>query len=253
MLVAAVVVVVGVILVAMGRGGEMARPGPDMRPLDTDIVTAADVALLRPPTALWGYDMRATDEALNKVARTVTERDVEIATLRRQLAEMRAAAAVARDGERGRFGEPGRSGDPATAGERGPAGELRRARGPGMAGEPGPAAEPGLAREPRTSVEPGPTGNPGQKGEPGRFGEPGTAAPGPSALPLRRDVSSPARPSAGTQSWSAWERPGPAGPSDKPDNGERPETGPGGGVPGRNVPGRPPGTNAPGHAPEESE
>jgi len=55
-------------------------------------MTAADVALLRPPAALWGYDMRATDEALNMVARTVTERDVEIAILRRQIAELEAAA-----------------------------------------------------------------------------------------------------------------------------------------------------------------
>ena len=55
-------------------------------------MTAADVALLRPPAALWGYDMRATDEALNMVARTVTERDVEIAILRRQIAELEATA-----------------------------------------------------------------------------------------------------------------------------------------------------------------
>jgi hypothetical protein len=91
LLVAAAVIVVGMILVAIGRGGELARPAADIRPLDTHIVTAADVALLRPPAALWGYDMRATDEALNMVARTVTERDVEIAILRRQIAELEAA------------------------------------------------------------------------------------------------------------------------------------------------------------------
>jgi hypothetical protein len=50
------------------------------------------VALLRPPAALWGYDMRSTDEALNMVARTVTERDVEIAILRRQIADLEAVA-----------------------------------------------------------------------------------------------------------------------------------------------------------------
>jgi hypothetical protein len=66
----------------------MAEFSADVRPLDADIVTAADVALLRPPVALWGYDRRSTDEALNLVARTVTERDVEIATLRRQIADM---------------------------------------------------------------------------------------------------------------------------------------------------------------------
>jgi hypothetical protein len=91
LIVAAVAILGGVIVVAMGRGGELAPSSADVRPLDTDIVTAADVALLRPPAALWGYDMRATDEALNQVARTVTERDVEIADLRRQLADMQSA------------------------------------------------------------------------------------------------------------------------------------------------------------------
>jgi hypothetical protein len=85
---AAAVILVGMIVVAVGRGGEMAEFSADVRPIDADIATAADVALLRPPVALWGYDRRSTDEALNLIARTVTERDVEIATLRRQIADM---------------------------------------------------------------------------------------------------------------------------------------------------------------------
>lgn len=92
LLIVAAAILCGVVVVAMGRGGELARPAADVRPLDGDLVTAADVALLRPPAALWGYDMRSTDEALNMVARTVTERDVEIAILRRQIAELEAAA-----------------------------------------------------------------------------------------------------------------------------------------------------------------
>ena len=92
LLIVAVAILCGVVVVAMGRGGELARPTADVRPLDGEIVTAADVALLRPPAALWGYDMRATDDALNMVARTVTERDVEIAILRRQIADLEAAA-----------------------------------------------------------------------------------------------------------------------------------------------------------------
>ncbi len=91
LLVAAAVIGVGMIVVAVGRGGEMAEFSADVRPVDADIQTAADVALLRPPGALWGYDKRSTDEALNLVARTVTERDVEIATLRRQIADMQSA------------------------------------------------------------------------------------------------------------------------------------------------------------------
>jgi hypothetical protein len=47
------------------------------------------VALLRPPSALWGYSIEATDAALGRIAQVVTERDVEIAALRRQLAELR--------------------------------------------------------------------------------------------------------------------------------------------------------------------
>ena len=92
LLIVAVAILCGVVVVAMGRGGELARPTADVRPLDGEIMTAADVALLRPPAALWGYDMRATDDALNMVARTVTERDVEIAILRRQIADLEAAA-----------------------------------------------------------------------------------------------------------------------------------------------------------------
>jgi hypothetical protein len=40
---------------------------------------------------VWGYDRRSTDEALNLVARTVTERDVEIEALRRQIADLQSA------------------------------------------------------------------------------------------------------------------------------------------------------------------
>ena len=104
-LMAAAAILGGVTVVAMGRGGELARPAADVRPMDTDIVTAADVALLRPPAALWGYDKRATDEALDMIARTVTERDVEIASLRSQLAEMQSGKAGKRD-----QAEPGTAG-----------------------------------------------------------------------------------------------------------------------------------------------
>jgi hypothetical protein len=85
---AAAVILGGMIAVALGRGGEMTEFSADVRPIDADIATAADVALLRPPVALWGYDKRSTDEALNLVARTVTERDVEITRLRRQVADL---------------------------------------------------------------------------------------------------------------------------------------------------------------------
>jgi hypothetical protein len=92
LLLAGVVILVGVVSVAMGRGGEMAEFATDSLPprLD-DVMTAGDVAMLRPPSALWGYNAQATDEALSRIAQVITERDVEIAVLRQQLAELRAA------------------------------------------------------------------------------------------------------------------------------------------------------------------
>ena len=79
-----------VVLAALGMGGEMATFPSDSAPLQMDEVTAADVALLRPPLALWGYNVPATEEALGVIARAVTARDTEIATLRAELADMRA-------------------------------------------------------------------------------------------------------------------------------------------------------------------
>jgi hypothetical protein len=92
LLLAAAVILVGVVGVAMGRGGEMAEFSSDYLPptLD-DVVTADDVASMRPPSSLWGYNVRVTDEALHRIAQVVTERDVEIAVLRQQLAELRSA------------------------------------------------------------------------------------------------------------------------------------------------------------------
>src|SRR5450755_1846294 len=89
LLLAAAVILAGVVSVAVGHGGEMAEFAMDYLP--PDLVTAADVVLLRPPSALWGYNVQVTDEALNQIAQVITERDVEIAVLRQQLAELRSA------------------------------------------------------------------------------------------------------------------------------------------------------------------
>lgn len=123
LVVVAVVIVAGVAVVAMGRGGELAKFTADVRPLDADIETAADVALLRPPASMWGYDKRATDDALNAVAQTVTERDVEIAVLRQQLADLRGPA------RRRRAGAPGSPGQAQPAGQPGAQGDQPGAQG----------------------------------------------------------------------------------------------------------------------------
>lgn len=90
LLLAGAVILAGVVAVAMGHGGEMAEfPSDHVPPTLGDLLTAADVATLRPPSALWGYNTQVTDDALSRIAQIVTERDVEIAVLRQQLADLR--------------------------------------------------------------------------------------------------------------------------------------------------------------------
>ncbi len=79
-------VLVGIFFAATGRGGEMAYEHADHAPLDLGPDSSADVALLRPPTALWGYNMQVTDEALDQIARAMRERDVTIAYLQERVA-----------------------------------------------------------------------------------------------------------------------------------------------------------------------
>ncbi|HEY7325663.1 MAG TPA: hypothetical protein VH520_12650 [Streptosporangiaceae bacterium] len=83
--IAAIVILAGVVVVAMGRGGELARDRlPE--PAASDFRTWYDVAAYRPPTALLGYDAAATEQALSEIARAIADRDAEIDVLRRRLA-----------------------------------------------------------------------------------------------------------------------------------------------------------------------
>jgi hypothetical protein len=93
MILVALVILVGVFFVATGRGGELAHEQADHAPLDLGPVSATDVALLRPPTALWGYNMQVTDEALEAIAQAVRDRDVMIAFLQQRLADLSTPAA----------------------------------------------------------------------------------------------------------------------------------------------------------------
>ena len=87
MLLAVAAVLVCVFLVATGWGGELSYERPDHAPLDLGSISATDIALMRPPTALWGYNMQVTEEALELIARAMRDRDITIATLQQQLAE----------------------------------------------------------------------------------------------------------------------------------------------------------------------
>jgi len=86
MLLAVAAVLVAVFFVATGRGGELSREHVDYAPLELGSVSAADIAMVRPPTAMWGYNVDVTDEVLDQIARAVRDRDLEIAYLQEQLA-----------------------------------------------------------------------------------------------------------------------------------------------------------------------
>jgi hypothetical protein len=81
LLAAAAAVLSGVVATALGHGGEMAVFAGDAEPIDLGTVTGSDVAMFRPPMALWGYNMQATDDALDVIATSVSARDKEIAEL----------------------------------------------------------------------------------------------------------------------------------------------------------------------------
>ena len=83
----AAVILGGVVVVAMGRGGELSRERPEL-PARSDFRTWSDVASYRPPPALLGYHAGATQHALSLIARTIAERDAEIDWLRNRLAEV---------------------------------------------------------------------------------------------------------------------------------------------------------------------
>jgi len=132
-----------VVLAALGMAGEMAMFPADSAPLRMDEVTAAHVALLRPPLALWGYSVPATEEALGVIARAVTARDTEIATLRQELDDMRAQR---HSSERGaapqQAAAPLRAAPPQRAAPSGPAAPPQRAAPSRRAALPQHAAPP---------------------------------------------------------------------------------------------------------------
>lgn len=90
---AGVAVLGAVVLLAMGRGGELAETHPDYPrlPLGADgrPITGPDVALMRFPRTFWGYQPHVMDEALRSVTHALSERDHRVAVLEHQLYELR--------------------------------------------------------------------------------------------------------------------------------------------------------------------
>jgi hypothetical protein len=187
LLVAAAAILGGVVVAALGRAGEMATFAGDTSPIELDEVSATDVALLRPPMSLWGYNAQATEDALRVIARSMTARDVEIATLRRELADLQSrqdgvratgtgdhpSAAPARPGAQAAPAGPGAQAAPAGPGaQAAPAGPAAQAAsaGPGAQAGPGGPAGPGGAASPAGVAVPAgpPAGRPRPADPPGR-------------------------------------------------------------------------------------
>jgi len=134
---AALAVLVAVVVLATGRGGELARTHPDHPPLHMPSgrrLTGADVATLHLPHGLWGYQVDVTDEALRRLACALNERDARLAALEAELAELKR--------RHGHVEEPASWGDagPAWTGPRMPPwGEPPARRRDGTAEDGGPA------------------------------------------------------------------------------------------------------------------
>lgn len=81
---AALAVLVGVVYVVLGKGGQLARYEADFPPLDLPDgrpVRAFELGGLMVPLSLWGYHVRAVDELLVRLAGTLQEREEHIADL----------------------------------------------------------------------------------------------------------------------------------------------------------------------------
>ena len=84
LLLAAGAILGGVIVVAMGRGGEMVMFMRDW-PAALNPRTPGEVATQRLPLGPVGYQVQATEEALVAAANLLAERDHEIAALRGEI------------------------------------------------------------------------------------------------------------------------------------------------------------------------
>jgi hypothetical protein len=155
MLITALVILAAVVVVASGRGGELAYEHADHAPLDMGPVSAADVALLRPPSALWGYNMQVTDEALDRIARAMSERDIQIAALQQQVADLQAAGlGTATPSDTPALADPWVPADAsAPANAVAAAGPADAADSAHVVGANGHLAEPGAAQEAETDKE----------------------------------------------------------------------------------------------------
>lgn len=161
LLIVGLVVLIAAVYVATGRGGELSAERADHAPLDLGPASATDVALLRPPTAMWGYDMHATDEALGQIAESIRERDVRIVALEQMVTDLSRNAAPVTLGdpfpgvraEQALQAAPAREQAPAP--QREGARERATSAPPAWPQQPARSRPPEAARQQQSSPQPG--------------------------------------------------------------------------------------------------
>ena len=147
----AVVILGGVVVVAMGRGGELSRERSEL-PARSDFRTWSDVATYRPPPALLGYHAGATEHALSLIARAIAERDAEIDWLRNRLAEVIQPETEPADQGSGELANASGDDDPLQTGHR----EVPAASGPGYEAHLADDSDAGRNGQVRPSLSLGP-------------------------------------------------------------------------------------------------
>ncbi|OLT25618.1 hypothetical protein BJF83_05345 [Nocardiopsis sp. CNR-923] len=133
---AALAVLVGVVYVVLGKGGQLARFEADYPPLDLPAdgaVGSADLGRLLLPLSMWGYHVRAVDELLARLVTTLREREERIEDLEWRLSRLDASYVPEGHGPDGSQGLPGDAyapddgEEPPVSGESGPEESARSA------------------------------------------------------------------------------------------------------------------------------
>jgi hypothetical protein len=89
--IAALAILACVVLVSLGRGGELTEFPPDVPPLDLPEpgqLTAVDFVALQLPVNLVGYHTQSVDETLRRAATAISARDTRIAVLEQRVSEL---------------------------------------------------------------------------------------------------------------------------------------------------------------------
>ncbi|MEV2274183.1 hypothetical protein AB0I72_01235 [Nocardiopsis sp. NPDC049922] len=143
---AALAVLVGVVYIVLGKGGQLARFEADYPPLDLPAdgaVGSADLGRLLLPLSMWGYHVRAVDELLARLTATLREREERIEDLEWRLSRLDAPYVPEGHGPGGSRRLPGdayapeKGGEPPVSGDSGesrpeePAESARTAPGQG--------------------------------------------------------------------------------------------------------------------------